>query len=114
LFWFNFANGSLMPSLMIRMCFGARAAATSIRSSRTLVDRAERAFQLVEQRLGAAPYLSGSAFTAADIIMYFPLNDMPQHASTDLAQYPSLDAYLRRIRARDGFQRALAVGGRPL
>ena len=70
--------------------------------------RLERAWAMVEARLGEAPYLAGSAFSAADIMTLFPLTTMRLFAPRDLADYPNIRVYLQTIGARPAFQRAMA------
>jgi glutathione S-transferase len=72
--------------------------------------RADLAFALVEKRLGEAPYLAGSEFTAADIIMGFPLTTMRAFTPRDLGSYSNLRNYLKRIGERPGYKRAMAAG----
>jgi len=108
LFWFHFANGTLMPSEM-----------TTLMSAMLKLDeanpilaifraRAERAYALIEARLKAVPFFAGEEFTAADIMMLFPLTTMRAFSRRDLGLLPSLRAYLQRIGARPAYQRALA------
>lgn len=107
LFWFHFANGSLMPSAMIDMV----ATMLGVESGGTLEalrSRLDRAYAAIDARLGEAPYLAGEAFTAADILSLFPLTTMRAFAPRDLAPYPNLAAWLRRIGERPAFQRAMA------
>lgn len=107
LFWFHFANGSLMPAviteLMGRMAGGPQSAARD-----RLASRLDTAYAMIERRLGDVDYLAGDAFTAADIITLFPLTTMRVFATRDLAPYPNIRAYLQRIGARPAFQRAMA------
>ena len=51
--------------------------------------RLERAFGLVEKRLGEADYFAGSAFTAADIVTVFSLTTMRYFLPFDLSPYPA-------------------------
>ena len=107
LFWFHFANGSMMPSVMVGMIvkmFGVDPSETTL----SLQSRADRAYDLVEERLGEAPYFAGEDFTAADIIMAFPLTTMRMFVERDISPYPNLRAYLQRIGARPAFRRAMA------
>jgi len=108
LFWFHFANGSLMPAMMVDILV----AVLDAKGENPLVGvfraRAERAFAMVEQRLGEAAYFAGAEFTAADIIMLFPLTTMRHFAPRDLTAYPNIRGYLKRIGARPTFQRAMA------
>jgi glutathione S-transferase len=104
--WFHFANGSMMPSGMIDMVVTMLGVEdTPITSS--LRSRLDTAYDMVETRLGEADYFAGSAFTAADIIMLFPLTTMRMFAPRDLAPYPNIRAYLLRIAARPAYQRAI-------
>jgi glutathione S-transferase len=107
LFWFHYANGSVMPSAMIdlisKMVGGSaqQSVLTALRS------RGDRAFALIEGRLGQAPYFAGSEFTAADIIMFFPLTTMRVFAPRDLAPYPNIRAYVQKISERPAYRRAM-------
>ncbi len=53
-----------------------------------LKERSERAFALVEGRLGDVPYFAGNEFTAADIMMLFPLSTRRLFARRDLSTLP--------------------------
>lgn len=108
LFWFHFANASMMPRQMGVM--GARPDGEESPRARFMRERAEKSWDLVEQRLGQAPYFAGDAFTAADIIMVFPLTTMRAFAQRDLAAYPNIRAYLQRIGERPAYRRAMAKG----
>lgn len=105
LFWFHFGNGSLMPAAMFDSL--ARRLAGSEGISSAMRARFDRAYDMIEQRLGAAPYLAGEAFTAADMINLFPLTTMRHFAPRDISPYPNILAYLQRIAARPAFQRAM-------
>jgi glutathione S-transferase len=75
-----------------------------------LTDRSNRAFAFVESRLGVAPYFAGDEFTAADIIMLFPLTTMRAFTQRSLASFPHVSAYLKRIGERPAYQRAMQKG----
>jgi glutathione S-transferase len=110
LFWFHFANGTLMPSEMtgviaLRLGAPADGAATDIFNARR-----NRAMAMIEARLGAVPYFAGAEFTAADIMMLFPLTTMRVFVPRDLGALPNVRAYLRRIGERPAYQRAMAKG----
>lgn len=106
LFWFHFANASMMPSQMAGM------AGNTDESPRAkfMRARADRGWALAEDRLGRVPYFAGQDFTAADIIMVFPLTTMRVFAPRDISGYPHIKAYLARIGARPAYQRAMAKG----
>lgn len=110
LFWFHFANGTLMPSEMS----GVMSTMLGLTEVNPLVailkDRSERAFRLIEQRLGDVPYFAGDQFTAADIMMLFPLSTMRTFTRRDLSPLPHIRGYLGRIRERAAYQRAMTKG----
>lgn len=106
LFWFHFANGSFMPAAMMGLVAGMATSGGSPAAS-ALTQRLDRAWDMVEARLGQSPYLAGADFTAADIMTLFPLTTMRLFAPRELGGYPNIAAYLQRIGAREAFQRAM-------
>ena len=110
LYWFHFANGSMMPSSMVDLIITMLGGNQEGDIVRALRSRGDRAFAMIEKRLGAAPYFAGNSFTAADIIMLFPLTTMRVFAPRDLTPYPNIRAYLQRIGERPAFQRASKKG----
>ena len=109
LYWFHFANGSMMPSGMVDMILSIVGKGDD-EATRSLRARGDRAHAVVEQRLGGAEYFAGPAFTAADIMMLFPLTTMRVFVPRDLAPYPNIRAYLARIGERPAFRRAARKG----
>jgi glutathione S-transferase len=108
LYWFHFANGSMMPSQMAGL--GNTPAAEESPRARFMRARCDRAWAMVEERLGKAPYLAGADFTAADIIMLFPLTTMRAFVPRDISKYPNILAYLKRIGERPAYRRAMQKG----
>jgi glutathione S-transferase len=106
LHWFHFANGSMMPSGMIDMVVTMLAVEDSPITA-SLRGRLDTAYDMVEARLGEAAWFAGSRFTAADIIMLFPLTTMRMFAARDLTPYPNILAYLQRIAVWPAYQRAI-------
>jgi glutathione S-transferase len=108
LFWFHFANGSLMPSSMIDLVAQrVEIAPSGAELIRALRHRSERAFDLIERRLGESQYLAGNRFTAADIINFFPMTTMRVFAPRDLSGSPNTRAYIKRIAVRPAYRRAM-------
>jgi glutathione S-transferase len=101
LFWFHYANGSMVPAFMMDMV--ARRMGAEPMGGRT-----DLGFQLVETRLGAAGWFAGSEFTAADIMMVFMLTSGRVHSGRELGDSPNLRAYLGRVGARPAYQAAMA------
>ena len=110
LFWFHFANGSLMPSGMINLIIGMLSLEADSPVVQALSSRGTNAMALVEDRLGNAKWFAGDTFTAADIIMVFSLTTIRAFTPFDLAAFPNIRAYLQRVGARPAYQRAMAKG----
>jgi glutathione S-transferase len=108
LYWFHFANGSMMPSALIELVITMVTGRPDAPGSEQLRKRGELAFAMVETRLGEAAYFAGDAFTAADIMMHYPLTSMRRPVPRDISGYPNLLAYLQRIGARPAYRRAMA------
>ena len=107
LYWLHFANGSMMPSEMIDFVFETLGDGGNPDLARNLRIRGPRAHDMIERRLGEAPWFAGGMFTAADIMMLFPLTTMRLLVPRDFSAFPNIRAYLGRIAARPGFQRAM-------
>jgi glutathione S-transferase len=101
LFWFHYANGSILPAFMMDMTAKRMGAAPAS-------SRSDIAFALAEKRLGEAPYFAGEEFTAADILMGFPLTRLRAFSQRDISTLPNIRAYLQRIGTRPAFQAAMA------
>ena len=138
LYWFHFANSTLMPSLSLdlitrligidrdretleawrsawrnRPFRGFEASEPRLeemmRASRSAWrSRPLNAYTMIEQHLGKSHYFAGGEFTAADIMMVFPLTTMRVFDPRDLSPYPNIRKYLQRIGARDAYRRAMA------
>ena len=110
LFWFHFANGTMVPSEMSGIIFSMLQAKADHPLATMSMGRRARVQGLVEGRLGTVPYFAGNEFTAADIMMLFPLTTMRVFAPWDLSPFPHIRAYLKRIGERPAYQRAMKKG----
>jgi glutathione S-transferase len=108
LYWFHFANGTLQP-IMGRI-MGLERVDPSEKNAvlQAAKERLALVLATIERRLGEVPYLAGAALTAADVMSVFSLTTMRLFRATDLSLYPNILAYLQRIGARAGYQRAMA------
>jgi len=110
LYWLHFANASFQ-ALLHRTLVARRLEPPP--DHRVLVDlesRLARALGFIDRRLGEADYLAGGELTAADITLVFSLTTMRSFTPYDLKPYPHILAYLRRIGAREAYQRAMRKG----
>lgn len=110
LYWLHFTNGTLQPAMGRVMMTRRSGVAEDNPVLRGVTERMTRALALVEARLGEVPYLAGSAFSAADIMIVFTLTTMRYFQPVDFAAYPNIVAYLARIAARPAYQAAMAKG----
>ncbi|BCW89314.1 hypothetical protein sos41_24720 [Alphaproteobacteria bacterium SO-S41] len=108
LFWYHFANGSVMPAEMSAMISNRLLKDQPV--GKALMARSDRAFAMTEARLGEVPYLAGQDFTAADIVSVFALTTMRAFTGRTLDDFPNIRAYLARIGARPAYQRAMKKG----
>ena len=110
LYWFHFANGNLQPNMGRNLILRRLSLAEDNPTLCAMKERLDRAFNLIETRLGEAEYFAGSEFTAADIIMVFSLTTMRFFLPLDMTPYPNILAYLRRIGERQAYQMAMRKG----
>ncbi len=107
LFWFHFANATLMATEMLMMILKSVPLGFIFR--RAIGYRQKRSFAVTEARLGEVPWLAGD-FTTAEIMMAFPFTTMRAFSKQKLDAYPNIRAWLKRIGARPAYQRAMAAG----
>lgn len=110
LYWFHFANGNLQPTMLRLMAVGRAVANADHPVLHATRDRFARLMALMEARLDDVPWLAGQDFSAADIMNVFSLTTMRLFMPVDLAPYPNIRAYLRRVGERPAYRRAMAKG----
>ncbi|WP_341209437.1 glutathione S-transferase [uncultured Sphingomonas sp.] len=108
-FWLHYAEGSLMPPLLVKLVV-SRIPLLGKRVAARIQPMIDRHLDYVEASLSDHPWFAGDSFTAADIMMSFPLEAARSRAGLD-ASRPHTIAWLERIHARPAYQRALAAGG---
>ena len=123
LYWMHYAEGSLMPPLLMKLVFDriqtARMPFFARPIARTIAQRALKGFvmpqiethlNVLETELGAAPWFTGDEFTVADIQLSFPLEAAKARGGLD-GRRPALLDFLARIHQRPAYARALERGG---
>jgi len=106
LFWFHWSNATFMTTMMTQLVLAGGGEGNP--AAAFVNDRRDRAWAMVEKRLGEAPFFGGASLTTADIMMGFSLTTGRLFGSTKIDAYPNLKAYLQRIGARPAYQRAMA------
>lgn len=104
LYWFHFANATLMTNGMMTIAVNAAGA----QMPPPLMKRVTNAWALIEARLGEAEYFGGAQLTTADIMLGFSLTTARAFNDTSIEHMPNLQAYLQKIGARKAYQRAMA------
>ena len=122
-YWLHFAEGSAMSPLLLKLVF-ERIKRTPVPFfirpiARGIADRAltsfvqpnlVRIFDYLEGELAGSDWFAGSAFTAADIQMSYPVEAARARAGLDNSRR-QVTAWLERIHARPAYGRALESGG---
>ncbi len=116
-YWMHYAEGSLMPPLLLKLVFEQIAKAkvpffarpiTKAISAKGLAGfvhpQLDRHLDYLEQELARSTWFAGNELTAADIQMSYPLE--AAEARCDLSKRPRVKAVLERMRARPAWKRA--------
>lgn len=111
IYWLHFAEGSLMSLMLIALVLSRVPEASESPVRTRVLDRMKQMLAFVNAEIGAGPYFSGASFTAADIMMTFPFTTMRHFLDYDLAPYPNILAYLKRIESRPAYRKAMARAG---
>ncbi len=106
LFWFNWSNGTFMATMMMQLVLSMGGEGNP--AALFVEDRARRGWEMVEARLGQAPFFGGANLTTADIMMGYCLTTSRAFRGTSIDAFPNLKAYLQRIGERPAYQRAMA------
>ncbi|RYZ01790.1 MAG: glutathione S-transferase [Comamonadaceae bacterium] len=122
-YWMHYAEGSLMPPLLLKLVFdqveAARMPFFVKPVARGIADKVRNAFVLpnlrahldfLERELESADWFAGPEFSAADVQMSFPLEAARARGGLD-AKRPRLMAWLERVHARPAYRKALERGG---
>ena len=104
LFWFHFANGTMMTNGMMAIA-ATQAGATEMPPF--VADRTRKAWAMVEQRLGEAEYFGGRQLTTADIMMGFQLTTSRAFNNMSIDAMPHIKAYLKKMGERPAYQAAM-------
>ncbi|MDQ2878361.1 MAG: glutathione S-transferase [Pseudomonadota bacterium] len=108
-FWLHYAEGSLMPPLLIKLVLG-RIPLIGKPAQKRIQPMIDVHLDYVELELAQRPWFAGDEMTAADIMMSFPLEAARNRAGLD-ASRPATIAWLDKVHARPAYGAALAKGG---
>lgn len=121
-FWLHYAEGSLMPLLMMKLVFGSLGKPPVPFGFRTvgklLVQGVQKSYlnkqiathaQFIEQSLNGREWFAGDRFSMADIQMIFPVIALLARGGID--NLPNLARWKQRVEQRPSWQRAMTKGG---
>ena len=122
-YWLHFAEGSAMSPLLLSLILGrirkagpffvrpvTRKIADTVMAS-FVAPNIQRQLAYMESELATRAWFAGEEFSAADVMMSFPLEVAVVRGGLDATTHPKLADWLARIHARPAYQAALQRGG---
>lgn len=122
-FWLHFAEGSLMPPLVMGLIL-SKAVAKSPALVRPIVQKVkdgademiltgniDKSLQMLEDFLHYKAYLVDDKLTGADIQLYFAVAGAKKSGA--YFDYPNVIRWLKNCESRPAFQHATQLGGQP-
>jgi glutathione S-transferase len=121
-FWLHYAEGSLMSPLLMKLVFSIMPSRSPLllrgmvknitrRAQMGFVDpQLANHFDFLEGELGKSTYFAGEEFSAADVMMSFPLETGALRGGAFEGR-PRLKAFVQRIHARPAYKTAIEKGG---
>ena len=101
--WMHFAEGSLAA----RLFSDYRAWRKEPPTERSRLVDSEATVQHAENHLAKHPWFGGAEFSAADIMMLFPLNVATGLNIVDVDQFPHVAKWKKNVESRPAYQRML-------
>jgi glutathione S-transferase len=111
IYWMHFAEGSFMSLMLIALVLSRIPEAKESPVRVRMLDRLSKMLAFVDGQLAGHDWFAGDAFTAADIMMSFPLTTMHRYLEFDLAPHANIRAWVARIEARPAYGKAMTLAG---
>jgi glutathione S-transferase len=108
-YWLHYAEGSLMPPLLLKLVID-RLGLLGYPARPYVKSQLKLHLDFLEAELADAPWFLGESFSAADIMLSYPIEAASSRAGLDQTR-PKLMDFLARIHARPAYRRALETGG---
>lgn len=105
----HYSEGSIMPWLLVMLVI-RRLGLLGMPARPTVQAMLEQHLDYLESELSNREWFAGDQFTAADIMMSFPLETARHRAGLD-DRRPNLISWLNRIHSRPAYRAALDRGG---
>ncbi|MEC3949677.1 glutathione S-transferase family protein [Sphingobium sp. HWE2-09] len=108
--YMHYAEGSMMPPLLALLIIGKLGLLG--RPARPTVQKMlDDHLDWIETELASRPYFAGDAFTAADMMMSFPLEAARSRGGLNESR-PNIIRWLAEMHARPAYKAALQTGGK--
>ena len=107
--YLHYAEGSLMPPLLALLVV-RRLGILGRPARKPLLKMFTQHLDYLESELSARPWFAGEEFSAADVMMSFPLEAARDRAGLG-PDRRAIWSWLERIHARPAYRKALEVGG---
>lgn len=121
-FWLHYAEGSLMPLLLMKLVFASLGKPPIPLGMRTLGNVLGKGVQkawldrqiathahYIEEHLASQPWFAGATLSMADIQLSFPV--MALLARGGIADLPHIRRWVQQVEQRPAWQRAIERGG---
>ena len=102
--WLFFEQYSHEPYIAVRralLTFPSRKKDATPERLQATLERGNKALRVMEKRLGETPFFAGRALSVADIALY-AYTHVAGEGGFDLADYPAVDAWLKRVESDPG------------
>jgi glutathione S-transferase len=120
-YWLHYAEGSLMSPLFLLLVFSkvengpmpffvrpvAKQIANKVRHA-WILPQLKLHLDYLEKEIAKTGWFAGSEFSAADIMMFYPLEAVDEGGGL---KRPHLEEFMKKVKTRPAFQRALERGG---
>jgi glutathione S-transferase len=106
LMFMHYAEGTLASDVVADYRVGR---ATTGKAPRGAETDGQRAMHYANDFLGKHPWFGGSEFSAADIMMVFPISYAVRMNVAELSKYPNIAAWQAKVEDRPAFKRMLAA-----
>ncbi|KAM0303972.1 hypothetical protein HYE67_004056 [Fusarium culmorum] len=107
LYWWHFPAGTLGPALGRIMLIKSAKLGDDNPVVQFGKAKYNQALKMLDDRVKENEWLAGKEFTAADIMVVFPLTTMRYFSPYSLEEYPNIVKYLERVAGREAYQRTM-------
>ncbi len=108
-YFLHYAEGSVMPALLMLLVL-ERVPVFGKAVAKRLAPMLAAHLDYIEAEMATRPWFAGESFTAADVMMSFPIEFAAARAE-GLKGRPSTTAWLATVRGRPAYRAALKAGG---